>query len=857
MQNSREEIPGCLFLMATAHPLQHESPYRSLIKIPYIAFVDVPPDLIEEDFMKRCFITGLFFAALTLLISCSNSFTATVESDSGSRALNQLEATLETETMTRGGSYAGIISTPFAGVALYANGDKASGTVSFAKAPGVYRLDIRGASNNANAAAASVKFGGLSVGAVSFAGTTPSVKSLTVTVASGGPLALELSCTSDNGSWDVFLDSVKIYYEGPVPAPKPAPSVPSEPVWTSGSYRNLFKEWGKTDAEIDAKVNDAFNQLFYGTDSQKIYYEMASDSSKAYIYTADTNDVRSEGVSYGMMFCVQMNKQTEFNKLWKFAKTHMQHQTGAKTGYFAWQVRTDGTIIDANSAADGEEYFAMALYFASKRWGNGTGIFNYQAEADTILNHMVRHREIMGLQPWDGSSENMIAMNNSNGRKTAKQVVFTPYGSSADHTDPSYHLPAFYELWALWAPRDNALFREMAAESRLLFRNAAHPATGLAPDYSEFDGRPTGGQHAEFRYDAFRVAMNIAIDSIWWNKDSWQRNTWNDNYLGFFEGKGVSSYKALYAIDGSNPSGDHSPGLVAMNATAALISNDARAWLFVEDLWNITPTTGTYRYYDGCLYMFGMLAVSGKYQIWGRDGGTVIPDPQPPVPPPPPVETIPATPAQLALTVVSATQINLSWTDASQNEAGFKIERSTNGSSWNQIALAGANVTTYQNTGLAAATLYYYRIRSTNAAGDSPYSSVLSARTNSTPVSSGTWDKREAEACVLQNVTVISADGAQAVRFKGGSTSYISLTVNFDKAPQRVDIRVRDPKYGGNIYLKTGSPNGQTFATIYPDGNGNWHLKSNSTWPRPTGTQTVYIMSNNPDIELNFFQFIP
>ena len=86
---------------------------------------------------------------------------------------------------------------------------------------------------------------------------------------------------------------------------------------------------------------------------------------EAYFFTADTDDVRSEGMSYAMMISVQLDKQTEFNRLWKFSKTHMQHAEGDRLGYFAWRVRTDGTHMDGNPAPDGVEYFALALLLSA------------------------------------------------------------------------------------------------------------------------------------------------------------------------------------------------------------------------------------------------------------------------------------------------------------------------------------------------------------------------------------------------------------------------------------------------------------------------------------------------------------
>ncbi len=91
--------------------------------------------------------------------------------------------------------------------------------------------------------------------------------------------------------------------------------------------------------------------------------------------------------------------------------------------------------------------------------------------------------------------------------------------------------------------------------------------------------------------------------------------------------------------------------------------------------------------------------------------------------------TVPAMPTGLFAIPVSKSQINLNWTDNAYNETGYWIERSLNGTSFTQIAVTGANATTYSSTGLAANKTYYYRIRATNSAGSSAYSNTASAKT--------------------------------------------------------------------------------------------------------------------------------
>jgi phosphodiesterase/alkaline phosphatase D-like protein len=93
--------------------------------------------------------------------------------------------------------------------------------------------------------------------------------------------------------------------------------------------------------------------------------------------------------------------------------------------------------------------------------------------------------------------------------------------------------------------------------------------------------------------------------------------------------------------------------------------------------------------------------------------------------------TVPAAPSGLTATAVSSSQINLAWTDNSNNETGFKIDQATNSGFTTGLTTVtvGANVTTYSATGLSASTTYYYRVRSTNSAGDSANTSTASATT--------------------------------------------------------------------------------------------------------------------------------
>ena len=99
--------------------------------------------------------------------------------------------------------------------------------------------------------------------------------------------------------------------------------------------------------------------------------------------------------------------------------------------------------------------------------------------------------------------------------------------------------------------------------------------------------------------------------------------------------------------------------------------------------------------------------------------------------------TPPAAPGNLAATATSSSTVSLSWADNSGNESGFKLERSLDGTSFALAATLGSNVTSYNDSGLSAATKYYYRVYAYNSGGSSAYSNTASATTSSTSSGGG------------------------------------------------------------------------------------------------------------------------
>lgn len=385
-------------------------------------------------------------------------------------------------------------------------------------------------------------------------------------------------------------------------------------VYRTGTYRNVFQEAGYTQSDIDAKVEKAYKDLFEG--DNPIYFEVGD--SMAYVSDIKNHDARTEGLSYGMMVAVQLDKKNVFDRIWRWSKTYHQHQDGAREGYFAWSF--DPAKMKRNSegsASDGELYYVTALLFASNRWGNDTGI-DYYGEARRILDNMWK-------KDGTGNIRNLINTEH-------KQITFVPEGDGYNWTDPSYHLPAFLEIWAEYAKDGHEQFyRDCADTARVFLHRACHPITGLNADYTEFSGKPhsTPWMPAAFRYDSWRVPMNIAMDYNWYRKDK----EWQEDYAAriqrFFRSKGIDDYEDQFNLDGSRPdfilkAGDtqklrHSIGLVATLATTDMMNSNDKNMDFVHALWNakLEPYDDGYfdPYYDGLLYLFSLMHLSGKYRI--------------------------------------------------------------------------------------------------------------------------------------------------------------------------------------------------------------------------------------------------
>ena len=373
----------------------------------------------------------------------------------------------------------------------------------------------------------------------------------------------------------------------------------------TGVYPNLFVKYlGKTQAQVDQKMQSLWNHFFTVNGQNTVYYEVGNDM--AYIYDTGNQDVRTEGMSYGLMICLQMGDREKFDKIWRWAKKYMQYKKGdQREGLFAWQCETNGNIKGASCAPDGEMYFLTALWFASHRWGND-GAINYEEEAQYLAKMILEkpNRQAGAVSPIFNYTNHIVTFGE------------TSYGFS----DPSYNLPGFLELWARWSDTHRDFWVQTPAAARGLLQNSCHSRTGLFPDYCQFDGTPyrpdwAGYNTARYQYDASRSAMNVGMDYNWFASDA-QQPAMMERLLKFFQSDNFQH--GYFDWDGSNASDGYNQAMHGSNGVAvfALQNNDNLAKTYVQRLWDAQVPTGQWRYYNGMVYFLSMLHASGYFKIY-------------------------------------------------------------------------------------------------------------------------------------------------------------------------------------------------------------------------------------------------
>jgi oligosaccharide reducing-end xylanase len=345
--------------------------------------------------------------------------------------------------------------------------------------------------------------------------------------------------------------------------------VPGDGCTPPAAYTNFFVSLsGHTQADSDAKVAAAWSKLFTPSVSGTLYFN-GPGSDESYVKDTFNNDVRTEGMGYGLVIAVQLDHQTEFDRLWTWVRNHMAtgcSASGCTGKQIAWHCSTSGSVLSSGGAPDGDEYFAAGLVFAAKRWGNTSGKYNYATEAQWVLN-LVRTQDF---------------------NATYHLVKFYS-GSDNGQTDASYILPAFYQAWACFDTANAAFWNSAVTAARSYFKAGAD-ANGLFGDQSAYDG----SKQVNTGVDKIRVPANIMMD---WNSfaaDPWQKDT----------------YAPAYAAHEKN-SGANAEGFCASLVALGLPASSGKT--FADKLWSAAIPSS---YWDGTLYTLALLHMSGTFHLW-------------------------------------------------------------------------------------------------------------------------------------------------------------------------------------------------------------------------------------------------
>ena len=475
----------------------------------------------------------------------------------------------------------------------------------------------------------------------------------------------------------------------------------SDKVWNTEA--NLFTKlpgYSITASQVDEKILTAWlrfsGQNVDADKTSRVIKLDAGDSTMAYadvnVKTPDNSwdggpRACTEGQGWAMMIAAQMNDRQMFDKLWKFTKKYMQIRSfrpAAKRGYyFAWQVlpqKGGGAKLKMENdgpAPDGESWISAALCVAACRWKQT----EYQTEANHILETMLH------IDEWNGykkdSTRNYVGQTDIVNMIQDDQICYIPAQyemgpqkvSSHLISDPSYCLPAFYDLYAKVGPTaDRDSWKRIAKHAREVYLPKAlgqsddskndDKKTGISPYVTLLDGSQYDAVGPESGHitsgDGLRTPSNVGLDYLWWSDGSPSfkfHQKFGDTFLKFLSDPTVSNpgmrisefskgggwpydynrfWYGVYYTDGrdwviknsksqGNNSSNHNEASSGMNAVAAHSANHAVRWKFVEELWGChQPCTSvggkqaTYGdpYWDGTLYLLGLLETAGKFRPW-------------------------------------------------------------------------------------------------------------------------------------------------------------------------------------------------------------------------------------------------
>jgi len=380
---------------------------------------------------------------------------------------------------------------------------------------------------------------------------------------------------------------------------KEPPSPPAEEPAGTGGLPNVLEERHRIPiSQVNARLNDAFLQLFFGDpETEAVFFDQGDGT--AYIQDIANGDVRTDSMAYGMLVTVHLDHREVFDKLWGWAKEHMLSTSGPSAGLLRWRCDTSGENCAAAAATDASSIIATTLFTAETRWG-AAGDHAYGEDALALLDAMVAIEARNGgvVDGVVDCFDEEAALPRLSSRSPEEEVAV------------DYLMPAFYEVWARH-DRDRAeLWTRAAENARDLLSRVAHPETGLLPEVVSYSGSPDS-ERGNYRATTARTLLNLALDHLWFGPFDWVVEQ-NERRLDFFLEQGVDEYVSEYTIAGEPLVSFNTAAHRSLVALAAGTSESSKHDVFLEVLLDEPVPTGSFRYYDGMLYMISLLVLSGQ-----------------------------------------------------------------------------------------------------------------------------------------------------------------------------------------------------------------------------------------------------
>lgn len=348
-------------------------------------------------------------------------------------------------------------------------------------------------------------------------------------------------------------------------------------------------------------LQGALPSLARERDAQRIFdiwlqfYEESGDLGR--IKFDDPAVTVSEGIGYGMLIFAFMDVAGEQRARFDALHRYYQHFSN-EHGLMHWKVSGFDTVVEANAATDADLDVAVALLVAHRRWGEPAGDDSYLTAALTLANAIRQYEfDAAGyLKPGDAWD-------------TAK--------------NPSYVSPVAFELFRQLDVANAAFWTSAIDRHYGLLAAAAHPTTGLVPNWSDTTGAPANPLNGyanwdAFGFDAIRVPWRAAWAHAWFGHlpEHTRAATVARGICAFIAtatGGDATQIKAEYRLDGTDLGVAAGPGIVGAYSAACMVDPTQSAILDAT-YGAMKSQLAAYdvTYYQTSLQLLEALLLSGK-----------------------------------------------------------------------------------------------------------------------------------------------------------------------------------------------------------------------------------------------------